>query len=658
MHCEYSLTMSNLMKHTGAGICSGAVMGGIAGIAEYGLFLLDYGFHMIGRAEMLQVLVAHSLHWGLAIGLFGAVRGLLSRKDRSSLGRLLLEYLLIALIGSLFLYLLFKLNTAWCVETTGTESMIWDCVLVVAAGTLVWVICRVPFKIHPRLCSISFPAAACLWLCLLVSAILFPASGKGDSAEDTGTGSRPNVLLVTVDTLRADHLGCYGYDRPTSPAIDTLADDGITFSHCIAASSWTRPSTVSLLTGMFPPTHNQNELTSVLPPRTRMLPDAASEAGYRTAYVAANLLVCRASGFAQDVHFYRGAGLPLTTSLAWFLMGANATLNHLFATECKEFTTTLLIAVKDLFSTHVVDPDSRSLNDAFLEFLKADPDAPFFAYLHYMDPHIPYDPDADQLERFEDPGYSGPPLISPPTSSPLGGIPPFENHEPLPEDRRRHLIDRYDAEIAGFDSSFGMLIDMLKERGLYDNTLIVFTSDHGEAFYLHKTWQHRSTLFQELIHVPLIMKLPSSRRAGTVIDGTCRHVDVVPTLLDLVGLAPWPDLQGESLARVIETGNEEWPGLWAFSDSHVKDYYLCTYIEGDRKFIQIEGPEEYQVYYDLNSDPDELSPMNGANSDAFREMRDKLHRKLDQFRGNRWETRSRELDDRDREALRALGYGG
>lgn len=649
--------MQNLMRHTGAGVCCGVIMGGLAGVVEFGSFLLDFGFQMAGRAEMLQILVGHSLHWGLALGLLGALRGLVARRDQKRMGRLLLEYLILALIGTVFLYLLFMVNTAWSDGALSTSTIVWDGLLVAAAGFLAWFVCRNRIEVPLRWCSISFSVAALPWAGLLAAAVVSPPSGSCTPMVETGSDSRPNVLLITVDTLRADHLGCYGYERSTSPVIDTLAKEGIVFENCIAASSWTRPSTVSLLTGTFPPTHNQNELTSVLPPRTRMLPDAAGESGYRTAYVATNLLVCRASGFAQNVDFYRGVGLPLTTSLSWFLVGSNSTVNHVLGTSCNEYTTGLLTAVIDLFSTNIIGNDADSLNEAFLTFLDDDPEVPFFAYLHYMDPHIPYDPSSSDLKKFEDPGYEGPELLSPPWASPLDGVPPFKNHEPLPEDRRRHLIDRYDAEIAGFDSSLGLLFEALKTRGLFDNTLIVFTSDHGESFYAHKTWQHRSTLFQELIHVPLIVKLPSSRQAGTTIRGMCRHVDVVPTLLDLVGIARWPTLQGTSLATVIETGDEEWAGLWAFSDSYVKDYYLSTYIEGGRKLIQIEGPRNCWIYYDLTSDPHERSPSTGGNSYEIKELREKLNKRLQSFRESGWESLTRELADHDKNRLRELGYG-
>jgi arylsulfatase A-like enzyme len=387
-----------------------------------------------------------------------------------------------------------------------------------------------------------------------------------------------------------------------------------------------------------------------------MLPDAAGELGFRTAYLATNLLVCRQFGFAREIDYYHGVGKAIGNSLSWLLMTGNTMANSVMRTRHVLIVNRLLFFVRTHWSgRRMMTASADGVKEKFLEFLDRDRDTPFCAYLHYMEPHIPYNPRPPFLEEFVDVSYPGPPLENAPSMH-EAALPPLTFQKELPADQRQHLIDRYDGEIADFNASLGELFDALDERGLYDNTVIVFTSDHGEAFFDHGIWGHTSTPYQELIRVPLVIKFPEGKEAGKVVDVICRHVDLAPTILDILGEKPWPHLQGTSLLPAVEGG--DWPLNWAVSDIHMDDAVVTSYLEGSRKLIHIDGPEEHWLLFDLESDPGEQRPLPATGSARLNELKASLQKWLDLFHNEKTMSGTTTISDEDMQRLRALGYGG
>ncbi|HEX5716447.1 MAG TPA: sulfatase, partial [Thermoanaerobaculia bacterium] len=312
----------------------------------------------------------------------------------------------------------------------------------------------------------------------------------------------PNVIIYLVDTLRADRLGCYGYPKPTSPHLDRFAEGATLFETAVAQAPWTRPSVASILTGMGPLEHGVRTLEDRLPDAADTLPERLRAAGYRTAAFSTNWHVSKDTGLAQGFD------------------------DFLFFPE---------------------EPDSTSVNRRVLAWLDGHRGSkPFFLYIHALDPHAPYLPPPDLRRRFA-PG-------SPPQA---GTIESLRRIYKARGEERSALIAEvtplYDAEIAANDRSFGALLSALKDRELFEESLIVFVSDHGEAFGEHRDFGHARSLYAEELDVPLVVKLPSQVR-GERSARLAQHVDLLPTVLAAAGLPPAPGLRGEDLFGPGESG--------------------------------------------------------------------------------------------------------
>jgi arylsulfatase A-like enzyme len=321
--------------------------------------------------------------------------------------------------------------------------------------------------------------------------------------------SRPlNVLLIGVDTLRPDHLGCYGYHRDTSPEIDRLAGSGVLFENAISQSPWTLPSFASVFTSLYPTQHGASALNTQLRTDRPTLAMMLLKRGYSTAAIV------NAPFLRPEFKLDRGF-------------------------ECYDY--------KPPFADRLADGTTE---DA-LAWIDAHIDEPFFIFAHYFDPHLPYDPPGP-YDRMFCPDYAG--ELAPPFDInlfPRARATNFETMKAVPPEDWDYIRALYDGEIAFTDTAIGALLDGLKERGLSDNTLIVFLSDHGEEFFEHEGFEHGHTLYNELISVPLIVSLPGRVPEGARVADHVRLIDVAPTILDFLGLEPTARLEGASLKPLI-----------------------------------------------------------------------------------------------------------
>lgn len=313
-----------------------------------------------------------------------------------------------------------------------------------------------------------------------------------------------DVLVYLVDALRADHMGLYGYERDTSPNLDAFAEDAVVFRRGVANSAWTRSAVASLFTGLYPESHGVLGRDDALSPDARTLALLLSESGYATAAVVTNGNVSR------------GYGFPIGFDTWVQLREERSETIHRY---------------------------SDKVNEEVFDWLDdRDPRKPFFLYAHTTDPHEPYTPPQPYRRRF------------------APGVAPGSKHRPiriaeLLEERpdfdlealNRDFIDLYDAEIAFNDAQFGRLVEQLRSAGLYEDMLIVVLADHGEEFLDHGGWAHGKTLFGEQIDIPLIVKFPGNWAAGTRVDALAEQVDVVPTILDVLGLEVPAEVQGNSM---------------------------------------------------------------------------------------------------------------
>ncbi|HEX5484114.1 MAG TPA: sulfatase-like hydrolase/transferase [Terriglobia bacterium] len=338
-----------------------------------------------------------------------------------------------------------------------------------------------------------------------------PDSYPARSSSVGAPPEHPNIVLIVLDTVRADHLSCYGYKRPTTPHLDSLAARGVRFENAIAPSSWTLPSIASIFTGLLPHQHGANWGTP-LPPEPWTLARILQSKGYETAGFNANPFYGLA-GWRLDEGFdaYLDASYTLRHNLAVTQVGQSAL----------RFLYNRLIRYNRF--DHLTAAD---LNNEVMEwYRRRDRSQPYFLFINYMDAHRPYLPPASYDHRFgKIPHY----LLARVSETLKDGRP----RHAYTERERQELIDGYDNSLAYLDDQLGRLIDSLRSEPGGGNTIFIVTSDHGEGFGEHGTYDHGWNLYSEVLRVPLILSGPGIP-AGTRVSDVVPNRRLFATVLDL-----------------------------------------------------------------------------------------------------------------------------
>jgi arylsulfatase A-like enzyme len=408
---------------------------------------------------------------------------------------------------------------------------------------------------------------------------------------------RPDVVVYLVDTLRPDRLGCYGYERPISPNIDAFAAGADLHLNAIGQSSWTKASCGSIFTGVWPPGHGALSWKSRLDPTLATLPQLLQAGGYRTGAYVANPWIVEQWGFAAGFDDFLKRKLP-----------------------------------------------SAGMNELVFGWLDTlDDERPFFLYVHTMDPHAPYRPPSPYRERFA------------PTADQM---PSWQPRWKWPEEAKPFLSDLYDGEIAANDASFGALITELERRGRFEDAMIVFLSDHGEGFKEHGRWRHGSTLFGEMLNVPLIIKYPGQTE-GRRIERPVQHVDLLPTILETVALPIPEQVEGRSVGVARGDGDERRQPIYSHLD--LDRYRLHSVVDGDWKLIQGRilrkgKPTRYvRALFNWRRDPGELTNQWSARPILVEVLQHHLIHKLRTTR-EAASGQEVEIDPQLERELKALGY--
>lgn len=461
-----------------------------------------------------------------------------------------------------------------------------------------------------------------------------PPEAAPPAAKAGGGPVRPNVVVYLVDTLRADHLGCYGYPKPVSPHVDAFAAEGVLFEHTLAQSSWTRSSVASMMTGTVPTVHGVHDRADALAEGAVTLAEVLSAAGYATAAFVTNRSVGPSFGFQQGFDDF-----------------------EFFARQ----------------ETQALYPKSDAVNREVFAWLDERPRRPFLLYVHTMDPHAPYAPPPPTRRRLAD-GVRQPRLSpaqeaafaellagpagrfgSPTAQARLGSVPWLEALRSRRIDATPEIIEDmtalYDAEVAFNDASFGALLERLRRDGLYEDSLIVFVADHGEEFDDHGSWSHGATLFQEQLRVPLILKLPGAAGPARRVSDLAQHVDLLPTVLDALALEFPEGLGGRSL--LASPGGEVAPRA-GFSHLDLDGHQAASVVEGRYKLICGDPFVSACRLYDLESDPGETTDL----SEELPVLRGYLASRMRAFfaGGRGLEAPEVEIDAELRARLEALGY--
>jgi arylsulfatase A-like enzyme len=458
------------------------------------------------------------------------------------------------------------------------------------------------------------------------------------------TNAPRGVILVWADTLRQDHLDAYGYGRETMPAVRTLATEGVRFLNNHSQATWTKVASPSLLTSLYPSTHGVKDFSDFLPASATTLAELYREAGYATVSFASNLFTGQFTNLHQGFEeLHEDGSLPEA--------GSSKT--------------------------------SRAYVDRLLRFLERHRDVPFFAFVHLYDPHDPFEPrppydrlwaDPSKKEAHEKDREKVRAVIIDPLAKAFG-MPSREELVKADVDPEKYVAfdrDWYDGSIRGMDAEIGRILERLRELGLDTDTLIVFTSDHGEEFLEHGRTFHGQSVYGELTRVPLVFRWPAGIPPGSTVDEVTETIDVMPTLLALCGI-PIPDgLQGESLVPLLKGDGSGFRSRPAISEKAAtkeatgapwpRDIESYSIVDSGLKLIhhrtRPEGMPEHELF-DAVNDPLDRKDLARERPDDVKRLREILDGWYKMANAARLAPDAESLDglsQQQLERLRSLGY--
>ena len=663
------MTRTRLPWH---GLATGLLVGALAGVAD--AYTTPHAY--LGRPFLAISVLAWCLCAVPTGAVAGALAGLVARGDSSAGSGLRAPATLAAALtaGGLVFATAFQvlvwLNVTQLAADTGREALLADLGVLVVAVVLSAIGMRILVSPMRR----ARPGLAAgllvrpLGIALLVGATLGAAAlawrgGVGAVPAPTVATSAdaPNVVLILLDTLRRDHLSGEGYARPTTPALDELAGRGARFPSLVSTSCYTKPAVASLLTSLYPSGHRVGHLRTVLSEDRVTLAEAFHAGGWRTAKFVSNTIIGPEFGFAQGTERFVTLPTELVpkTKLGYALFRLTEPGRE--TPGLVRIAALLRRLERRLGGGHgagVLSLPAPEVIEAFERWQGTLGDDPFFAYLHFMEPHAPYRPPADVAERFAAPDE---PFRAEHPST-IGLFLPFSHAAALPDAARRGMIRAYDAEIAGLDRALAPLLEELARPAANGRpTVVAVTSDHGEEFYEHGGWGHGQSLYGELLRVPFLLAGPGVP-PGVLVDRPVQLVDIAPTLLELAG-APVPgEMAGRSLVGALRAA-----AAGAATDPEPRDelseivygetYWARGLRSGRWKILVARlGEQESVQLFDVESDPDETHDLAAAEPDRTAAMRARLEARVAEasLPGGKGETAA--FDPVTAERLKALGY--
>jgi choline-sulfatase len=380
-----------------------------------------------------------------------------------------------------------------------------------------------------------------------------------------------NVVICVLDDARYDHFGCYGYPRATTPNIDRLAHESVVFDQHFSQIPYTRPSTASLLTSQHPDTHGLLDGRGSLAPSTFTLEAGLKRAGWRTAFFTESTQASPKMGVGGDFeHVWEGVRLG-----RW--------------------------------------GPTEVLLRALPAWLDEGPGQPFFVYLHLLHPHVPYEPPAQFIERFAD---TTPPKVK-------AGQGRFWQGSPASNASRWQNVNLYDANLCYGDWAISEVEQVLRQRGLFDHTLLIITSDHGEPFGEHAPVRRELSVYDEALHIPLVVRLPSRTLLRGRVNMLTQTIDVLPTILDLVGVSyPRAGVQGSSLLPVLagQTQALHDHTIARTDDGRPPKWHARYLVRTARWALILEEGGIHRELYDVAADPGETRDLIAAQPRRVAEL--------------------------------------
>ncbi len=458
--------------------------------------------------------------------------------------------------------------------------------------------------------------------------------GAGGGGERQAPSGAPNVVLVSIDSLRFDHLSCYGYSKETSPVIDRLAAEGVRFDQAVSTTSWTLPAHAALFTGLYDSSHGLVDNNLRLSEDHVTLAEVLRQNGWRTAGFFGGPYLHPTFGLGQGFESYQSCMTTLPDTLE-----EQAVRDQSRSKQAKSHA--------DVTGPRTLEEVRKWLGAS----LPSGASQPFFLFLHLWDVHYDFLPPRQYVDLF-DPGYDGPltgkDFMTDPLITPKMSVRDFE-----------HLLALYDAEIRFADEILGQILAELERREAAENTLIVITADHGEEFFEHKGKGHQRTLYDEVVRIPLVFhwkgRFGAKDGKPRTVAQQVRIIDIMPTVLTLCGIDRRPAMQGSDLTPLLLGG--ELP----------EEPALCELLVDGRQARALRTSTLKAVYADpnkpgagffLDADPKELAPV-GAEVPRVAEGLARLERERESAAAARGAgAEATRVDPALLDQLRQLGYVG
>ena len=461
--------------------------------------------------------------------------------------------------------------------------------------------------------------------------------------------ARPNIILLVLDCARAQSLSCYGYPRETTPNIDRLAEDGVVYENAFSPANWTIPSHASMFTGTYPSEHRVSGRGLRLDRQFITLAQVLKAQGYETVGFTANSLVSRITDLDR--------GFDRIRDVTWLLDRPNPSL-----------VTTIIDRLYAKLTWRRYDYGARRVNRLIRGWLsrREASGPPFFLFVNYLETHLKYDPPGKFKLLFQPQGV---------THRRIRRVPqrPWDYMSgalEVSEEDFKILTALYDAELRYADYRVGQLVEFLQARSLMDNTVLVVTSDHGENVGDHGLMDHQFSVYNSLIHVPLIVRYPEAFPPGQRITEIVQTLDIFPTLMDLLGIDDedaWNQVQGWSILpnRVRQrpqfaVSEDLAPQMWLLNTVQganerglQHDRQLRAYITLAHKYIWASNGQE--ELYDWTVDPGEMNNLINDEPGIAGALRSRLDEWVSAH-GSASEQPTGEIDDAVMERLKGLGY--
>ena len=540
-------------------------------------------------------------------------------------------------------------------ELTGRAAPLFAAILGLCAAVALGIFAASRSRILGRMLKNRFLPAG-MATCGILAAALVSLTLWLDAAPRIPSGpvtaiprpGRPNVLLIVLDTVRADHLSLYGYARRTSPNLEALAKEGVWFRNAVSASDMTLSTHASLFTGLYPSWHRAHLIPpgnpSPLDPSFRTLAEILSGNGYTSMATLANCAYLRPV-FQLDQGFQLySVRTPVTGAVPGRIS---------YPRDFIESALRHLVATDELHRAYSRADQITADGLRILRAMQQRPE-PFFLNVNYMDAHDPYIPPPPYRDLF--PGRD--PAFPPERVRQLHRQLALLQPPPTLAADLAHITSQYDGGIAYMDAEVKRLLDGLKQAGLYDNTLVIVTSDHGEALGDRSALGHPASVHEDLVRVPLLIKYPRSTTVaqGREVDALADSVDVLPTVLDVAGIPIPPDVQGVSL-RAVKPDPDRMVFSVSFPDDLSRlrrrsDVAQRALYQGDRKLIASSTGQ--MELYNFKQDPHELKNLYSPDDPASRLLSSALESWIERI--PRVKVTNKNMDRQTLERLRSLGY--